>query len=251
MFARAKGLAIGTPVAFQRPATLLLVLSVALSGCALGRWVRPPHGAARPVVKFDTTWSDSEPIGKVGLLSLTSLNGLPRASGMSGRVQGFVVSHPALPPPLTVSRNGREVPVLSFDLTMVVADSTGRVGIERMVGYGRLTVFFNGEGASFSTSDRDGETHGEVIEVDEVRFEAEFDWDLTLFLIRMTEIATASHQFNFRGRTLETPVGRTAQDIVYAEYSPRLNALAVSSASTTSLLGPEGEFLAVSGRGRY
>src|ERR1700686_93531 len=50
--------------------------------------------------------SMTEPTGKVGFLSLDALKAAPIASGMTTTLSGYIVSHPALPGPLTVSRDG-------------------------------------------------------------------------------------------------------------------------------------------------
>jgi hypothetical protein len=193
----------------------------------------------------------SEPTGKVGLLPFYSLNGLPRASGMTGSMEGYIVSHPALQGPLTVSRNGKELPALGFDLKVKIINSSGVAGIERILARGRLAIFFDPNGIDRAALESSRGESGQEIEDDDVTLELELDWELGTYLMRMSETVVASRPFRFRDRLMRTPVGRTAHDILMAEYSSRLNGLALASTSAMGSTTPAATLEAIAGASRY
>ena len=193
----------------------------------------------------------SQATGKVGLLSFNALNGLPRASGMTGSIQGYIVSHPSLHGPLTVLHNGKNLPALGFDLKVTIVNSSGVVGIERILGKGRLSIFFDPNGIDRAALDPSRAKFRQEIEDDDISFEGEMDWEIGTYMMRMSETVVASRPFRFRDRLIRTPVGRTANDILMVEYSSQLNGLALASTSAIGSTTPAATLEAISGASRY
>jgi hypothetical protein len=190
----------------------------------------------------------AEPIGKVGVLPFSANRHVPRAAGMVAHLSGCVVSHPALKVPLTVSRNGADVPILGFTITIALTNTAGVAGLEVVRGKGKLRIFYHPDG--IRTVSDDMET-GEEIEVDEVRFLGELDFSTGNYFIRLREAALTTKPFKLAGKTLQTPVGRQAMDIMFGEFAPDLRALAVVSSVALHSQTPAGRLMAFAPRHEF
>ena len=235
--------------------SLVLLVPCALLAMGAFGWLgesRAADGDSSVAGAEDSTpESMSEPTGKVGLLPFNSVNGLPRASGMTGSIGGYIVSHPSLQGPLTVSHNGKKLPALGFDLEVKIINSSGIAGIERILGKGRLSIFFDPNGIDRAALDPSRAKFRQEIEDDDVSFEGELDWEIGTYLMRMSETVVASRPFRFRDRLMRTPVGRKANDILMVEYSSQLNGLALASTSAMGSTTPAATLEAISGASRY
>jgi hypothetical protein len=199
-----------------------------LAACSEEDFEYDPTPDPTPIA-FDQ--SMSEATGKVGLMTFRRNATIPRAAGMGGEIRGYVVSHPALPGPLTVRRNGREIPVLAFLLSMELTNSAGVAGLESMRGRGKMQIFYHPDGATTALA----ETHrGKPIETDDVLFEAELNLNTASYMIRLREDSVSSSEFNFRGKTSKTPIGRHGWDLMYGEFDGELQGLALASSSATT-----------------
>jgi hypothetical protein len=168
---------------------------------------------------------------------------------MNGTIRGYVVSHPAISGPLTVIRNGREVPAFSFVMALRLTNSAGVVGLEVIRGRGEMRVYYHPEGVGEIGVTEEGGA-GEV-ELDEVRFQAELDFQTGTYLIRLHELTQVTKAFTYAGQNQRTPEGRRAQDIMYGEVAFDLRALAVASSITLASSTPASRFLSLSKKGSF
>jgi hypothetical protein len=213
-----------------RTAAVVVLLSLAFASCSTNGAGAPEADTARaaePRVRF------LGPTTKVGIITGPSRRTL-RIPGRTAVVHGYLVAHPAIGEPLTFKRGGRDVPVLSFVLSLHVADSivtrslSGGGIYESMSGSGKLRIYYNPDGvdADLLVQRRLADDAIEI-EEDDVRFEMQTQ--SRRYVITLREKSVASRPFEFRGRTISTPVGREAIDTVRAEWYARFAALAFAS----------------------
>ena len=231
-----------------RPARLVLscacAMALALHGCASGgaRSTSRPSPAPHALVS-------SPAMGLVGLLLMDPYVGPPRAAGMTGVIVGYVISHPALGSDLSVRKNGETLPVLAFELNIVVVESNGAGGMEDIRGHGNLNVFYKPEGFSDAPLNYPPTLDSNLqIEADTVEFDGNINSDTYRFYMRMHETVVESRAFVFAGHTWRTPVSRTSSDIMIGEFSDGFAGLAIASTDAMAPLSPQEKLVALVGQ---
>jgi hypothetical protein len=226
------------PINRKTAAAVVLLLSLAFASCSTNGARAPETDAARaaePQVRF------LGPTTKVGIITGPSRRTL-RIPGRTAVVHGYLVAHPAIGEPLTFKRGGRNVPVLSFVLSLYVGDAIVTRGYEAISGRGKLRIYYHPDGVDGDLLVQRRIADDAIeIEEDDVRFEAQTQ--SRRYVITLREKSVASRPFEFRGRTISTPVGREAVDTVRAEWYARFSALAFAS---NQALGRDGFFSSAS-----
>ena len=187
-------------------------------------------------------------MGLVGLLVMDPMTGPPRVAGMKGQVVGYVVSHPGLQAKPWVRRNGQTLPVLAFKLTVVIAQADGIAGFEELRGHGKLDVFYNPDGFSDTLLSYPRTLkNSQKIEVYDVEFRGNVDFDTEKFFMRLHETALATRPFSFDGRVWRTPVSLSSRDVLVGEYSRGFESLVIASRDTMPPLSPQEKLIALVG----
>ncbi|MGH7948902.1 MAG: hypothetical protein ACREQF_06740, partial [Candidatus Binataceae bacterium] len=183
------------------------------------------------------------PTSKVALLGPQFGRSI-RTPGTTCVIRGYLTAHPALPTRPATLRDGREVPVLSFVMTVKITDAIwtrSNPGGESMLtsrGKGKLRVYYDPDGIdSAAITGWNSSPGGAEIEEDDVRVEVEFRAPRT-YWVRVQETAVATEAFSFRGLEFRMPTGRSANDLLRGEAFIRTGGLALASRSTLASGSP-------------